>query len=55
VLLVIPGRDLFLLLSPLDVIDANTNFGYTTITLAQVLVDVGCKGKVMTLERCLVS
>ena len=53
-----PGWGLIyhLLLSHLDrdreeiIIETGTNFGCTTIVLAQALIDSGCKGKVITIE-----
>ncbi len=53
-----PGWGLIyhLLLSHLDrereeiIIETGTNFGCTTIILAQALIDSGCKGKVITIE-----
>jgi len=53
-----PGWGLIyhLLLSHLDrdreeiLIETGTNFGCTTIILAQALVDAGCRGKVITIE-----
>ncbi len=32
------------------IIETGTNFGCTTIVLAQALIDAGCKGKVITIE-----
>ena len=53
-----PGWGLIyhILLSHLDrereelLIETGTNFGCTTIILAQALIDSGCKGKVLTIE-----
>jgi predicted O-methyltransferase YrrM len=53
-----PGWGLIynILLSHLDrdqeetLIETGTNFGCTTIILAQALIDTGCKGKVITIE-----
>ena len=53
-----PGWGLIyhLLLSHLDrgreeiLIETGTNFGCTTIILAQALIDAGCQGKVITIE-----
>lgn len=53
-----PGWGLIyhLLLSHLDrgreeiLIETGTNFGCTTIILAQALIDAGCQGKIITIE-----
>ncbi len=50
------GRIYHLLLSHLDrdreeiLIETGTNYGCTTIILAQALIDSGCQGKVITIE-----